>query len=370
MTPRVAFLVLFAVGGCHHHGADVDTDGSGEVRTVDHGTVNSVDGWATLDIDVVDGDTSFLVNAFGTDVLSIDHVVDPAGNTALNWEDWTGHLELTNAFFPCDSDSCNRDFGFNWPIRDVDGELTPGTWQVFVATTDASFNWIDGSPVTATTIVKRDPDLAASVVPVRIVYARGVGDDAAVVAGIEGSVEVWREIWAGFGLTLQATYDNVDITPNLDYPSSDNTAIAEATAGSAPGELTVIVGEDIGADSFWLGYAGGIPGALVPGPRSAVIVGWLSCAGPDGAFSDSDMRIAGETMAHEVGHFQGMFHPNETDYNNWDALDDTPGCGSESACVAANGNNLMYPLTVDGIGPQESLTPQQVGVVMRYVGTP
>jgi hypothetical protein len=378
MRSSVVLVALTALAACDGT-SDVDTNGLDDIRTIDHGDVTSEftdDGAAVavLDIDVADGDTSFLVNAFGDDALYLDRVLDPQGNVALTWTDWQGDESLTNAFIAeCTSERCNRDVAFNWPIREVDGELSPGTWQVYIGTSEFDHDYYyptDGSTVSATTVIKRDPDLGASVVPVRIVYASGVSDDPAVVAGIEGSVEVWREIWAGFGLTLQETYDDVDVTPNLDYPSSDNDAIAEATADSAPGELTVIIGEDIGASDFWLGYAGGIPGALVPGPRSGVIVGWLACAGTDGEFSASDMRIAGGTMAHEVGHFQGMFHPNETDFATYDALDDTSECQNRQACENQNGNNLMYPVTVNDIGPQEDLTDQQVGVMMRYVGSP
>lgn len=366
--PRAALLV--ALLGCDGAVDDTNPDADGPVTTVDHGVVPSEDGWATLNVTIEPGDTSFLVNAFGPDVLSIDHVIDPDGNIALDWNDWVGTESLTSAFFPCDDDGCNRDVALNWPVRTVDGPLVPGIWSVVVATTNADFDWIDDSPVTATTVIKRDADLATSIVPVRIVYASGVSAQPGVAAGIEGSVEVWREIWGRYGLTLQETYDEVDITANIDFPSSDNDAIAAATADSAPGQLTMIIGEEIGNDAFWLGYSGGIPGALVPGPRSGVIVGWLSCAGPDGEFSTSDMRIAGETMAHEVGHFQGMFHPNETDFEAWDALEDTDKCRTRAACEAANGNNLMYPITVTGIGPQEDLTPEQLGVMMQYVGSP
>jgi hypothetical protein len=75
-------------------------------------------------------------------------------------------------------------------------------------------------------------------------------------------------------------------------------------------------------------------------------------------------------MAHEVGHFQGLMHPVESSYETWDALGDTPECGGPNACERDVGNNLMFPYTVLGIGPQEELTPDQTGVIMHYVGSP
>ena len=79
----------------------------------------------------------------------------------------------------------------------------------------------------------------------------------------------------------------------------------------------------------------------------------------------------GETMAHEAGHYLGLFHPVETSYALWDALDDTPECDDSAACAAALGTNLMFPYPVCAFSECEEqglLTPKQVGVMHRYVG--
>lgn len=363
----VALLVglLACKGGSD--GSDVDLDAP--MRQVD-ATVASDEGWATFDVAIVDGDTSFLFQAFGQDVLWLDHVVDPAGNTVLTWEDWQDAYALTNAFYPCDSDGCATDFAFNWPVREADGPLTPGTWQVVVATTDDAYTWVDAADVDGTTLIKRDPDLSASVVRVRVVYATGVREEDGVSEAIEAAVAHWQAIWAPYGLSLEVRYDDAAIDPHLDFPNGQNDAISVASAGSDVGEITMLIGEDIDNGIGWLGFAGGIPGALVEGPRSAVIVGWLGGAGTDGAFTDDEIAILAGTMAHEVGHYQGLFHPVESGYGAWDALSDTPDCRNAGACEDLVGNNLMYFETVYDIGPQESLTDEQVGVIARYVGTP
>lgn len=362
-------LVLMALVACKKHGSDI-VDGDEEVRSIDHPATASVDGWATFDVEVAEGDTSFLINAEGVDVLSLDHILDPSGAKALDWEDWSGRRTLTNAFFPCDSDGCVTDFAANWPVREEDGPLTPGVWQVVVATTDADFNWIDSSVVNATTLIKRDPDLALSTVPVNIVYAGGVSDNAEVVAAIEGAVEHWRAIWAPYGLSLAERYTTSEIDAHLEYPSSEDDALRVASATSEPGEITVLIGEDLHGGVSYLGMAGGIPGALVEGPRSGVVVGWLAGSGTDAAFTQDEIVILAGTMAHEVGHFQGLLHPVESEFDAWDALDDTPECGARSGCERDVGNNLMFPYTVLDIGPQEDLSAGQVGVIMNYVGSP
>jgi hypothetical protein len=197
-----------------------------------------------------------------------------------------------------------------------------------------------------------------------------VDDDEHVRTSIEAAVEHWRAIWAPYGLTLSERYTTSAISPHLDFPSSENEALIAASATSEPGEITMLVGEDIDQGTAWLGMAGGIPGALVEGPRTGVIVGWLAGAGTNAEFSQAEIEILAGTMAHEIGHFQGLIHPVETAYDGWDALDDTPECRNRNACEEELGNNLMFPYTVSGIGAQEDLTSQQNGVIQRYVGSP
>jgi len=82
----------------------------------------------------------------------------------------------------------------------------------------------------------------------------------------------------------------------------------------------------------------------------------------------------GETMAHEGGHYLGLFHPVEFSYDDWDAISDTPECASETDCDETLGTNLMYPYPVcdyyyTSCVKQDQLTDGQTGVWQRYIGT-
>ena len=53
----------------------------------------------------------------------------------------------------------------------------------------------------------------------------------------------------------------------------------------------------------------------------------------------------GETMAHEIGHYMGLYHPVEASYNYWDALEDTVECGTWNACETQLGQQLDVSLS-------------------------
>ena len=94
-------------------------------------------------------------------------------------------------------------------------------------------------------------------------------------------------------------------------------------------------------------------------------------AGFDGQFNPAEIQMFGETMAHEIGHYMGLYHPVEASYNYWDALEDTVECGTWNACETQLGNNLMfpYPICYGACELQTEITSDQMGVLHRYTGT-
>jgi hypothetical protein len=100
-----------------------------------------------------------------------------------------------------------------------------------------------------------------------------------------------------------------------------------------------------------------------------VAISWLQHAGKDGTLDDQDVQTMGETMAHEAGHFLGLFHPVEFSdgtASSYDSLGDTPACSTRSDCDASLESNLMYPYATGAV--QDDLTAEQVGVLHRWTG--
>ncbi len=220
---------------------------------------------------------------------------------------------------------------------------------------------------------RSDDNLSSGTVNIEIIFAQGVGSDDAVVSATEQAVARWEDIWADAGLAVSISWYDSDLDPALtDLSEGGSDVISDLSAEGTDADVMVLIGETIGSYDDVYGISGGIPGPLTESPRAAVVISWLTNAGSDGSFSDDDIRLYGETLAHEVGHYTGLFHPVEDGWQYWDALSDTSDCGSASACESDLGDNLMFPYPVcdwEECVHQDNLSAGQQGVMHRYTGT-
>lgn len=256
----------------------------------------------------------------------------------------------------------------NWP-RSPAESLEP--LEVTLGNVAADTTYVRGD-LTVDLRFKRDADLEAGAIEVALVWAGGTEGDAALVAAIEDAIDVWVGLYASVGLDVVVVAEETWPDGSLDAPVYGTdpswTSIAESVG---PNVIPVVVTPEITDVNEVLGIAGDIPGPLAPTPRSGVLVDALASAGPDGVFEAEEVRLLGETLAHEAGHYLGLFHPVETTWDRWDALDDTDECTGEARCVDALRDLLMFPFPVCGfVGctPQDVITPDQAGVVHRYTG--
>ena len=337
------------------------------LRTLHNDWTSGGDGFVTFDFDV-GAETSMLVTLDPESpyLAYIKTVYGPDGSVVIDGEEWANSDRALVGGVYIDVVA-----SLAWPLLAED-TLAPGTWSVEVGVTDAEGFYVSGANIAFDAQLKRDDDLSGGRMGADIVYVGPVIDDVASRTAIEEAVFYWQDIYASVGITLEPEYWELDGPSTMSAPGDGNAgdylAIGEQTAFR---NLNVIVVEDIDSSLGSLyGIAGGIPGALVATEASAVAVSVLTNAGPDLVFSAEDVRLLGETMAHEAGHFTGLSHPVEQTMDQWDALDDTPECTSTNECEAVLGENLMFPYPVcDGLcTPQDELTGRQGGLTNRYVG--
>lgn len=320
------------------------------------------------EFEVPPGTASFQVTTFNDEYVLYEELVAPDGTVVLDWQDWISEPHsLTWAIFGGEDVTA-----LDWPIRASDGPLEPGTWTAVVAVVNPNtFSYLPQQPLDVRLALKKDPDLGTGRIGVQIVYADGIDKDPAVVTAIEAAVERWRIVWGDIGLELAEHYETSRIDPDLDFAFSGDPSVENVAGRKADGELQLIVGESVGNDDYTYGVAAAIPGTIEVSPRTFVVLSWLTHAGPDATFDADEIRLMGETMAHEVGHYTGLFHPVEFEYERWDALDDTVDCETARTCEDELGKNLMFPYSLcdfERCFPQNELTGEQAAVVHNFVG--
>ena len=375
--PALAGLLLAACGRAED---EDDGDGSSacsQSLAVEAQTISSTGGTARLTFELPAGTRSFLLSARSADggYVYVSELSDPSGDDPADVGDWLyGQTFLTSGVLPLHDETA-----FNWPVRDVDQELEAGSWTVGLSVLSSSGQPQEGVQIEVAVHANRDARLTSGCLSARVVLAPEVAADEALVAAVEQAVLAWQDIYAGVGVEIEPVVETAtSLDDTLEHPSSGSEDYLDLKSTGAEEELVLVVGESVGgASNGLLGEAGGIPGPLAPATRGVVAVGWLLHAGADGALDDTDIQGLGETMAHEMGHYVGLFHPVELDgYGNpsgySDALDDTPSCGSSGDCLGQLGTNLMYPYRTCADAScerQDDVTAQQGAVMQRYTGT-
>ncbi len=161
--------------------------------------------------------------------------------------------------------------------------------------------------------------------------------------GIQVQVVDWRDLEAGH--TLISLPDDVTDSGQSDM----DTLFAGAKVAGGSGVIDVfLVDQILGGGLEGKGVTAGVSGAI-PGPayfhgipRAGIAIA-LTPLGDDAV-------LAGRTLAHEMGHFLGLWHPCERDGKTFDPITDTPQCDISHD---SSGDGILDPDECIGFGQDE-----------------
>lgn len=383
-------------------GGDIGTDGTDGTDTADAGTEDDTGGGGlacgesdveviefglvaldseglseTLHFDIGDCADGFAVVVTGPDsVHFLVHTLTGPQGTVFVTDEQTGSSNPMDQFmspFPEQFNSPNRVVSAGGAsaalVPNASGvEVTPGAYQMVIrggTPTGGGFGASEITPyvggVEVQILYKTWSSLdEGGTLPINL-YFSGAGDVTAATAGdsllFTRAVERLAEIYQQMGVTLgEVNYYDVDSSyrtiTSIEGPSNDLSNMFRLSADKPEGlnyffvdrfEVQGMPGGSIG------GISGGVPGPPLHNgsPKSGVAVS-VAAAG-------NNPDILAHIMAHEGGHFLGLFHVIEF-IGAEDPLEDTPNNQSGGS------TNLMYP----AVGGGTSLTADQTSVVHHH----
>jgi hypothetical protein len=307
-----------------------------------------------ITFEVAEGTTSFSLVAWDRrERLFPDTVTSPSGEEISIIDDYAAYYfspltfeRVSPLLFPAgpqfvdlvEPGTWTADFGFEggeeanvcFVVLEEDGSLEPDGEELYV---DINFYFVGATGLSAE-IAAEDPDFLGMLDYFRQTYAQAMielGDVRYfdVTGDVRDQFSVIREQDAVFEL-VQLSRQPGETREEL---LSVNVFFVRGFAGEMSGVL---------------GVSAGIPG--VPGihgsPGTGLVFASEYLGGRDGN------QLVGQTLAHELGHFLGLFHTTEQQGGGGDHLEDTPFCETidEGLGGCPDLNNLMFPVAAwDGL---------------------
>lgn len=351
---------------------DAGTQPDDTIHTIDLGTHMTGSGGDTppIGFELPAGATSFMVLLKGPDDVTfiVKTMQDPNG-LMLVTDDTTNVTQVEQYLlgpFAAQFKSPNRvvqDVGLAAALFPNNPGVTvvPGSYSMVATGITISGN--QGFPYQGqvqASLLYRTREPAAGVLPVTLYFTGAAGITAASAPDdqyIQAAMTRLSEIYAQANLRIgEVAYVDVDARfLTIDATGQDGLLeeLFTQSAGSGPGLHYFFI------DSFEGGFPGatiaGISGGL-PGPAGAVgsvnAGVAVSITVPNG-----DSGILAHVMAHEGGHWLGLFHTSEV-IGTEDQMPDTPA-------GQAGENYLMYP----AVGGGTTVTESQAAVMRRHMET-
>lgn len=242
----------------------------------------------------------------------------------------------------------------------------PGSYEILIRAEDGAGGHIDAEHLDVRIYLEREGASKSCGIHVDFLVA----DDAIVATDVEPMVDQvvagLRQLYNPVGIDVLGYTSSSIHLPTADLDLGGNPArvigdvgevmeIARASGQVRSQAVHVTIVRSLGQDLR--GYSMGLPGPMGSDlPTSAVLVASSAFLDRDGFL---DVTAMNETIAHEIGHYLGLYHTSEFDRLFHDPVPDTFEC-RDIDCPDEFWFNLMTP---GGTG-RTLLTPGQ-GFVMR-----
>ena len=351
-------LVLVNLAACNKW----DEEEVGGLRHLSQTGTGPYHGTEGIDLPIHSNENRLLLTVQADPFRSvISKLESPKGDAWVS--DTTDVRSSTNAGF------VNNVSVLNWPVLDSDTPLSTGSWRATVGVVGEDLTFQEGD-FQIDAWIGNDTNDSGGEVEVVFHFAEGLDQDPTFRAALDTAVTTWEEIYGSVGLTLVIEDVVLDGSPP-GLPGVSDPDVWRQVSADNLGRVDIVFREIIEEVPQAYGLAGGIPGAIGSTANSGILVSAALAAGTDGVFSTEETRILAETLAHETGHYLGLFHPVEIGWDRWDAIDDTDECDNEAFCAEALDDNLMFPYPVCALNhciPQTVITDQQGRTAQRWTG--
>ena len=195
---------------------------------------------------------------------------------------------------------------------------------------------------------------------------------------IASALFVMSNIYSNNGITLSVK-DTITISESQYATVSssfiDSTTSALVSQGSDETVNLFFVEDQPSSETSILGVSAGIPGTMSIASSWNGVINYLSAHATG---STLNSQLLGETVAHEMGHWLGLFHTTEAAGASFDPLSDTAQCPSSldgdndgkvyaEECDGYGADNLMFWTTWSTSSQAAGKTQENLSTEQQYI---
>ena len=306
----------------------------------------------TRTFEISNNTISFIIHLFGEDVgiVSFESLTTPSGDM----------LNIDHVICEHKKKYCNISIPYN---PEGNTSIEPGTWTYRLNQSREIFTPFHVKLSERTGV----EEILKTSLPIKPYYTGGKYLADQIIL----SLDVMKNIYAMYDIDIEMQELTWLDNPQYAIVSGDFTDqnTSDLISEGAAETINIFFVENFISESrFLLGITPFTPGSLgIVGPYNGLLININSHI----KNSELNIKLLGETAAHEIGHFLGLSHTSENNGVKFDILNDTPECANAmqraEACINEGGDNLMFWTTPNidssSIENQTRLTDDQLFVI-------